>query len=99
MELLSTQLCLLRDKAQEIRNHLKSVAFLNVVGFVWSVLHVQTLCTSESGMAGGQGAQGEPSLPLAEVRAVHCCLRPCALQAPLSLSPQVCSYISLSHNS
>lgn len=46
VELLSTQLCLLRDKAQEIRNNLKSVAFLNILGFVWSVLQVQSLCTS-----------------------------------------------------
>jgi len=88
VELLSTHLCLLRDKAQEIRNHLKSAAFLNVFGFVWSVLHVQTLCTSESGMAGGQAAQGEPSLPLTEVRAAHSCLRPRGLQAPLSLLPK-----------
>lgn len=88
MELLSTQLCMLRDKAQENRKHLKSIAFLNILGLVWSALHVQTLCTSESGMAGGQAAQGETSLSLAEVRPAHCCLRPHALQAPFSLLPE-----------
>lgn len=39
-------------------------------------------------MVGGQPTQGEPSLPLAEVKAACCCLRLCALQAPLSLSPE-----------
>lgn len=43
VELLSTQLCWLRDKAQEIGNNLKSAAFLNVLGFVWSVLYIQSL--------------------------------------------------------
>lgn len=86
-ELLSTQLCLLRHKAQEIGNNLKSVAFLNVLD-LFGLSFAYKLSAHRSGLVGGQAAQGEPALPLTKVRAAHCCLELCALSAPLSLSPE-----------